>query len=52
MSLVKDSVTPGNPKYNEKAARAKLMHSGPSGQDGTSGGPRRTARGTRMATRR
>ena len=34
MSLVKDSVTPGNPKYNEKAARAKLMHAGTSGQDG------------------
>ncbi len=42
MSLVKDSVTPGHPKYNEKAARAKLMHEGASGQDGqwgaTSGG--------------
>jgi hypothetical protein len=25
VSLVKDSVTPGNPHYNEKAARAKLM---------------------------
>jgi hypothetical protein len=25
VSLVRDSVTPGNPKYNEKAARAKLM---------------------------
>jgi len=25
MSLVKDSVTPGSPSYNEKAARAKLM---------------------------
>jgi outer membrane protein OmpA-like peptidoglycan-associated protein len=25
ISLVKDSVTPGNPAYNEKAARAKLM---------------------------
>jgi hypothetical protein len=25
MSLVKDSVTPGNPAYNERAARAKLM---------------------------
>lgn len=25
MSLVKDSVTPGNPNYNIKAARAKLM---------------------------
>ena len=34
MSLVKDSVTPGNPKYNEKAARAKLMHEGAEGQDG------------------
>ncbi len=34
MSLVKDSVTPGNAKYNEKAARAKLMHEGAQGQDG------------------
>ncbi|MBP6854031.1 MAG: hypothetical protein KA164_20720, partial [Rhodoferax sp.] len=34
MSLVKDSVTPGNARYNEKAARAKLMHEGPGGQDG------------------
>jgi hypothetical protein len=25
VSLVKDTVTPGNPRYNEKAARAKLM---------------------------
>jgi hypothetical protein len=25
MSLVKDSVTPGRPEYNDKAARAKLM---------------------------
>jgi len=25
LSLVKDSVTPGNPEYNEKSARAKLM---------------------------
>ncbi len=25
VKLVKDSVTPGNPNYNEKAARAKLM---------------------------
>ena len=25
MSLVKDTVTPGHPQYNEKAARAKLM---------------------------
>ena len=38
MSLVKDSVTPGHPKYNEKAARAKLMHAGAAGQDGGWGG--------------
>ena len=37
MSLVKDSVTAGNPKYNEKAARAKLMLAGKAGQDGTWG---------------
>ncbi|HEY0525195.1 MAG TPA: multiheme c-type cytochrome, partial [Stellaceae bacterium] len=30
VSLVKDTVTPGNPKYNEKAARAKLMSKGTS----------------------
>ncbi len=34
MSLVKDSVTPGNPRYNEKAARAKLMRAGEAGQNG------------------
>lgn len=34
MSLVKDSVTPGHPKYNAKAARAKLMHAGEAGQNG------------------
>lgn len=34
MSLVKDSVTPGNPNYNEKAARAKLMREGAEGQEG------------------
>ena len=34
MSLVKDSVTPGNPNYNEKAARAKLMLAGQAGRDG------------------
>src|SRR5579862_454000 len=28
VTLVKDTVTPGNPKYNEKAARAKLMYAG------------------------
>ncbi len=37
MSLVKDSVTKGHPKYNEKAARAKLMHAGASGRDGNWG---------------
>ncbi len=39
MSLVKDTVTPGNAKYNEKAARAKLMHSGQEGRDGAWGPP-------------
>ena len=34
MSLVKNSVTEGHPQYNEKAARAKLMHTGSAGQDG------------------
>jgi hypothetical protein len=34
MTLVKDTVTPGHPKYNEKAARAKLMHAGSEGRDG------------------
>ncbi|MGZ5101102.1 MAG: hypothetical protein ACXWGX_10575, partial [Usitatibacter sp.] len=34
MTLVKDTVTPGNPKYNEKAARAKLMRSGADGREG------------------
>ena len=34
MTLVKDTVTPGNPKYNAKAARAKLMHSGDAGRAG------------------
>ena len=37
MSLVKDSVTLGHPKYNEKAARAKLMHAGASGREGNWG---------------
>lgn len=32
ISLVKDSVTPGNPHYNAKAARAKLMARDPRGQ--------------------
>ncbi len=34
MSLTKNSVTPDHPKYNEKAARAKLMHTGAAGRDG------------------
>ncbi|MBS0417465.1 MAG: hypothetical protein JSR66_07110 [Proteobacteria bacterium] len=33
VSLVKDSVTPGNPAYNEKAARAKLMSNDTAKQD-------------------
>jgi hypothetical protein len=37
MSLVKDSVTEGHPQYNEKAARAKLMHAGASGREGNWG---------------
>ncbi|MCB2029947.1 MAG: hypothetical protein KDH18_15450 [Rhodoferax sp.] len=37
MSLVKDTVTATHPKYNEKAARAKLMLAGRAGQDGTWG---------------
>jgi len=34
MSLVKDTVNPDHPKYNAKAARAKLMSAGEEGQDG------------------
>ncbi|HET9651257.1 MAG TPA: hypothetical protein VFP36_03660, partial [Usitatibacter sp.] len=34
MTLVKDTVTPGNPRYNEKAARAKLMYAGAEGRAG------------------
>jgi hypothetical protein len=34
MTLVKDTVTPGNPKYNEKAARAKLVYAGADGRAG------------------
>lgn len=34
MSLVKDTVNPGHPKYNAKAARAKLMSAGVDGQNG------------------
>ena len=37
MSLVKDSVTAGNPHYNEKAARAKLMSADPASQTWGSG---------------
>jgi hypothetical protein len=45
MSLTKDTVTPGNPKYNEKAARAKLMHSGADGRKGAWGPPQLGADG-------
>ena len=37
MSLVKDSVSPSHPEYNEKAARAKLMSAGAEGQAGKFG---------------
>jgi hypothetical protein len=37
MSLTKNSVTPGHAKYNEKAARAKLMQTGDKGRDGAWG---------------
>ena len=50
MTLVKDTVTPGNPKYNAKAARAKLMHSGERGPRRASGA--RARRATRTATTR
>jgi hypothetical protein len=33
MSLVKDSITPGNPNYNAKAARAKTMSVGVAGRN-------------------
>jgi hypothetical protein len=34
LSLVKDTVNPDNPKYNKKAARAKLMSAGEAGREG------------------
>jgi hypothetical protein len=34
MTLTRDTVTPGHPRYNEKAARAKLTHTGAAGRDG------------------
>ncbi len=34
MSLVKDTVNPNHPKYNIKAARAKLMSAGEAGREG------------------
>ncbi|HEY4972694.1 MAG TPA: hypothetical protein VII41_03740, partial [Steroidobacteraceae bacterium] len=39
VSLVKDSVTPGNPAYNEKAARAKLMSNDTASQSWGQGVP-------------
>jgi hypothetical protein len=51
MTLVKDTVTPGNPKYNEKAARAKLMHAGSGGREGKWGaGPGDMAHGNDKMT--
>ena len=38
VSLTKNSVTPGHPRYNEKAARAKLTHAGSAGREGKWGG--------------
>jgi hypothetical protein len=38
VSLTKNSVTPGHPRYNEKAARAKLTHAGAAGREGKWGG--------------
>jgi hypothetical protein len=34
VTLTKDTVTPGHARYNEKAARAKLMHTGAAGREG------------------
>lgn len=39
VSLVKDSVTPGNAHYNAKAARAKTMQAGAAGRDRQQFGP-------------
>ena len=52
MTLVKDTVTPGHAKYNEKAARAKLMHSGAEGRDGKwgAGSPEQMAHGNDKMT--
>ena len=40
LSLVKDSVTPGNPAYNPRAARAKTMSRGAAGRLGQQWGAR------------
>ncbi len=45
MSLVKDSVNPNHPKYNAKAARAKLMSTGDSMQWGPGVEPAKYAHG-------
>ncbi|MGE5097773.1 MAG: hypothetical protein ACM3SO_21730 [Betaproteobacteria bacterium] len=51
MTLVKDTVTPGNPRYNEKAARAKLMYAGAKGRAGKWGaGAREYAHGNDKMT--
>ncbi|MGQ0676345.1 MAG: hypothetical protein ACT4N4_09735 [Rhodospirillales bacterium] len=43
VSLVKDTVDPNHPSYNEKAARAKLMSAGPSMQWGPGVAPENRA---------
>jgi hypothetical protein len=45
VSLVKDTVTPGHPRYNAKAARAKLMSSDPSMNWGPGVDPTKLAHG-------
>ena len=49
VSLVKDTVNPGHPKYNAKAARAKLMSADTSMAVGAG---RRSRRSSRTATTR
>ncbi len=39
LTLVKDTVTPGHPNYNDKAARAKTMSAGPAGRNLQQWGP-------------
>ena len=50
VTLVKDTVTPGNPKYNAKAARAKLMSGDGSMQWGPGVDPAKLAHGNDKMT--